>query len=723
MPDLAKLTQWVGGVETGNEKNALFHSLWGYAYCRAGDYSHAVDQINQAVALRGKEDLFDGFMLALANHHLGNRAEARAALTRAVDAMRQDAVSEAKPAVAKSQSGKPARATWQDRLGRTLLSQELEALLNAPHRRAAEEHLAAKEWARAIPHLDRLIEAADAKFWPDLTARGDCYAEIGDLEKACADYARAIALEPNNANVHYSRGIALRAKKQFDDAIAAYRKAIAINPKFAEAHCNLGEVLRDQGKLAESLAEYRIGDALGRKQAYWSFPSADWVREAERVLDLDGRRDALLRGDTAGVKAADLMAYALCRQRLGKRAEAIALLQQTVALQPDLADAHANLSWLLQDQGTWDKANAEIQKAIELNPGIGWYHNTRGWSLQHDGRLREALAEYRTAMQLPNPGENAAKNLKNAESLLRLDGRRSALLGGETAGVKATDLMAYALFRDSQGKVDEAVALLQRTVALQPDLADAHGELSWRLQRQGKGDQAVAEAQRAIELNPRVAWYHNDYGVLLENQGRLEEALAEYRKAVQLPNERGHAARNLKRLEPLVARIARLEAVRKGEVKPRGAAECLELAQLATSRKHWRLATRLYDNAFTDKPDLSGDLKSWNRYNAACAAALAAAGHGIDADKLDDKERGRLRQQALTWLRADLALWGKRLASGAGRDRQELSRVLQHWQRDSDFASVRGTAAIAKLPTAQQEPWRTLWADVALVLKKVQGNP
>jgi hypothetical protein len=40
------------------------------------------------------------------------------------------------------------------------------------------------------------------------------------------------------------------------------------------------------------------------------------------------------------------------------------------------------------------------------------------------------------------------------------------------------------------------------------------------------------------------------------------------------------------------------------------------------------------------------------RYNAACCAALAAGGQGKDADKLDDKERARLREQACDWLRA-----------------------------------------------------------------------
>ena len=78
-------------------------------------------------------------------------------------------------------------------------------------------------------------------------------------------------------------------------------------------------------------------------------------------------------------------------------------------------------------------------------------------------------------------------------------------------------------------------------------------------------------------------------------------------------------------------------------------------------------AARLYADAFTADPKLADDLKAGHRYNAACSAALAAAGQGTDADKLDDQEHRRLRQQALAWLRADLEQWAKRLGSRQAR--------------------------------------------------------
>jgi hypothetical protein len=42
-----------------------------------------------------------------------------------------------------------------------------------------------------------------------------------------------------------------------------------------------------------------------------------------------------------------------------------------------------------------------------------------------------------------------------------------------------------------------------------------------------------------------------------------------------------------------------------------------------------------------------------------------------------------------------------------------------HWKRDPDLAGVRGEAALAKLPEAERQGWRTLWADVEQVLQQV----
>jgi hypothetical protein len=102
-------------------------------------------------------------------------------------------------------------------------------------------------------------------------------------------------------------------------------------------------------------------------------------------------------------------------------------------------------------------------------------------------------------------------------------------------------------------------------------------------------------------------------------------------------------------------------------------------------------------------------------------AALAAAGQGKDAAKLDDKERARLRKQAIDWLRADLTLLEKQLQSGERAARAQVQQNMKHWQQDSDFVGIRDKAALEKLPPDEQKAFTQLWADVAALLKKAEA--
>jgi hypothetical protein len=172
--------------------------------------------------------------------------------------------------------------------------------------------------------------------------------------------------------------------------------------------------------------------------------------------------------------------------------------------------------------------------------------------------------------------------------------------------------------------------------------------------------------------------------------------------------------------ERLVALDRKLAAVLKDQGQPADAAECLAFAQLCQQYKKLpRAAARFYADAFAE-PKLTADPLSAYRYNAARAATLAAAGQGEDAIKLADEERTRLRQQALDWLKADLAAWTKVLDKGPPQARQVVAQALQHWQKDPDLASLRDKAALDKLPAAERDAWQRLWADVDALLKRAQ---
>jgi hypothetical protein len=131
-------------------------------------------------------------------------------------------------------------------------------------------------------------------------------------------------------------------------------------------------------------------------------------------------------------------------------------------------------------------------------------------------------------------------------------------------------------------------------------------------------------------------------------------------------------------------------------------------------------AARFYADAFAGDPKLALDLRQPHRYNAACSAALAAAGQSEDAKNVPDKARPMLRRQSLAWLRDDLVAAAKRAEQPDTAAQQFVRKQLTHWQQDTDLISVRAQLALDNLPGNERQQWRQLWDDVGALLKKIE---
>ncbi len=141
-------------------------------------------------------------------------------------------------------------------------------------------------------------------------------------------------------------------------------------------------------------------------------------------------------------------------------------------------------------------------------------------------------------------------------------------------------------------------------------------------------------------------------------------------------------------------------------MKPANNAERLDFAQVAYAVKRFAVAAGLWAEALETDPNLGDDRKTLDRYNAARAAALAAAGHGED-EPLDDAAKAKLRGQALDWLKAEFTAWGKT------QPRPAIEQTLWRWQLDTALAGIRDEAALAKLSPEEQKAFSQFWAEVA----------
>src|SRR5262249_14300942 len=232
----------------------------------------------------------------------------------------------------------------------------------------------------------------------------------------------------------------------------------------------------------------------------------------------------------------------------------------------------------------------------------------------------------------------------------------------------------------------------------------------------GQLDEAIAAYREAIRLKKDDALAHSNLGHALHRKGQFREALAEVRRGHELgsknPRWKYPSFEWVRQYERLVELDARLSGFLTGKTAPASPGERVELARLCALKHLPRAAARFYADAFAADPKLADELKAFHRYNAACYAALAAAGQGEDADKLTGKERARLRRQALDWLRADLAAWRMLLEKQQDKVRPVVIEKMRHWLEDPDFASVRGPEALGKLPEGERTEWRRLWEDV-----------
>jgi serine/threonine-protein kinase len=446
-------------------------------------------------------------------------------------------------------------------------------------------------------------------------------------------------------------------------------------------------------------------------------------------------------------------------ERKGRIAEAEGFHRVALALRPDIAATYYNLATLLESQGKNDEAYRLFLNAFEcypkppgMKPEVCW-----AWSVgkfgsvwQRLGKLDDAATLCVKAIQADSSADIGYTSLL---WVLERQGKREEAFSWYRKAFDANSKDPNARIRIAEalarrGKLEEAISVY-RSIAEFPDLWNAHNDMGKDLLNLGRLDEAEVSFLKAIKIDPKHSFPRNNLGVVFERRGNWKEAEANYRKAVELDGNNIVARRNLagallaekrydeadEECEKLLARLAksdprrpqaegylrraqlgkRLPAVLRGQDHPVNAVEGLAFAEMFYRDKNHVLAARLSADAFAAEPKLADNLGAFYRYNAARYAALAGCGNGEGAAGLKDEERARLRIQARTWLRADLAEWSKRI-KGSAAEQNDALKQLRHWLEGEDFSGVRESTGLARLPEAERKEWQTLWADVKAVL-------
>lgn len=297
--------------------------------------------------------------------------------------------------------------------------------------------------------------------------------------------SRAQAQAAEQANL----GVSLSKKGLYKEAIAAYQRAISIDPALPDIYLNLG------------LAWFKSGNF---KQAAAAFQDED-----KRV---------------PGDRTKTLLAMSLFG--MGQYRQAAALLQPVAAAEPN----NTELAYLLAKCYVWSgqsrEAMALFQQLLERDPDSPAVHMLMGEALDADRRTAEAIGEF----------EAAAKHSQNEPDVhfglgyLYWEQRRYEDAEREfkqELRINPQNPQALAYLGDvlmKKGRDDEALSLLERSVAERKDVHVARIDLAILYEARKQYGRAAAQLRSAIASDPRAFDSHYRLARLYKLMGKSAEA-------------------------------------------------------------------------------------------------------------------------------------------------------------------------------------------------------
>jgi tetratricopeptide (TPR) repeat protein len=380
----------------------------------------------------------------------------------------------------------------------------------------------------------------------------DGYAALrtGDYAKAVEALRVASADDPivagdSVARERVVRAAALIRQGQLDAALQELRTIVTDSPNHAEAHRLLGLAywIDDQsGKSIDSLRfaiRLAPGDERARVVLAEVLAGDRRLAEAERELTL------ALEGAPRSGRVHHELAHLYERQSL--LPQAAKSFHDSEAFGPIVGrDAfYRALGATLVNQADFDAAVAAYSQRIEANPNSGEAHRQLGEIYFLQGRDEQALAEFlaatwldpRDAKAFAAAGQVQARLLKYADAIAALD-RALAL---DPSLKEARYALGTSLMR--LGKADEGKRALELFQQQQVD-AEAAGQRAFQLDAlrreasknllAGAFDQAIASYVDALKLEPDSARSRRDIGIALLRAKRPQEAIEPLEEAQKL---------------------------------------------------------------------------------------------------------------------------------------------------------------------------------------------
>jgi Flp pilus assembly protein TadD len=170
-----------------------------------------------------------------------------------------------------------------------------------------------------------------------LTTEGNQLLTQGNYAEAANKFEQAVAISPDQEDLHYNLAIALAKLGKTEGAKKHYVEALRIFPDYAEAHNNLGNLLMNENKSEEAINQLREAVKNMPENASFHNNLGTAFGRSGKVAEAMGEFEEAVKRSPAYVEARVNLANAFLST--GRVEDAIAQLNEALRLKPDFKPA------------------------------------------------------------------------------------------------------------------------------------------------------------------------------------------------------------------------------------------------------------------------------------------------------------------------------------------------------------------------------------------------
>lgn len=390
------------------------------------------------------------------------------------------------------------------------------------------------------------IQQADPEDAQSALRMAEIYRHQGKFEQALQYLRRAEAVSQDTLEVRYNEALVLEGMGKFDEAADVLQKILAATTHpdndYSTGEVNnrtlfldrLGNVYREEGRPLLAVETFHKIVDLGDEVASRGYQAIiDTYREQKQWADAE----RVTREASTKYPDDKILKLMLATQLAdnGKADEGIQMAKSLLKNTPDDRETYIGLSQIYARLKRWKESEDALTQAEKLSA---------------------RSEDKETVLFLQASDYERQKKYDQAEQLFR------QILQDDPNNAQNLNYLGYML-ADRNIHLEEALTLIKKAVALDPQNSAYLDSLGWAYFRTGDYDKAEENLRKAVEKSPNDATMQDHLGELYAKTGRLklaaahwERALDEWSKSVPADVDQQDVTRVTKKLESTKVKLA-----------------------------------------------------------------------------------------------------------------------------------------------------------------------